>query len=148
MNPQDMQARLLSVLRDRLEVPNDEEWAVISERILKVMEVRRASGDGGSFFGGFRGAPGGGGGPGGSTRTDGGNRTARGPGGTSGNPDAQALQAAVTDKMPEAEIKLRLQRLREARLSNELKLSKAQDDLRAVLTVRQEALLVLMGQLR
>ncbi|MDO8542652.1 MAG: hypothetical protein Q7S40_19605 [Opitutaceae bacterium] len=155
-NPQEMQARMLAGVRDRLDVPNDEEWAVISDRIAKVFELRRTADTGGGIGGGFRGPPGGGGAPGSSGRsgTPGGGtpgssgRGGSSRGGGSSNPDFQALQAAVTDKMPEAEIKLRIQRLRDTRLLNESKLAKAQEDLRAVLSVRQEAILVLLGLLR
>jgi hypothetical protein len=49
--------------------------------------------------------------------------------------------------MPDAEIKLRLDRVRETRKANEAKLSKAQEDLRAVLSVRQEAVAVVFGLL-
>ena len=51
------------------------------------------------------------------------------------------------DKLPEAEIKSRLDRVREARKQNEAKLSKAQEDLRAVLSIRQEAVAVVFGLL-
>ena len=86
------------------------------------------------------GPPGGGpGGPGG-----GGNRPTRGP---SGNPEQDALRAAITDKLPDAEIKSRLDRLREVRKQNEAKLTRAQEELRAVLSVRQEAVAVMFGLL-
>ena len=49
--------------------------------------------------------------------------------------------------MPDAEIKARLERLRDVRKQNQAKLEKAQDDLRAVLSVKQEALAVMMGML-
>ncbi len=133
-NPQDMQARMLTALRERFEVAGDEEWTVISERVLKVSELRRAAGGGFAFAG--RGGPPGGGDRGGSTRTRSGNST-----------DVAALQAAVTDKLPDAEIKARLERVREQRKDNEAKLAKAQEELRAVLSVRQEAIAVLAGLL-
>lgn len=58
-----------------------------------------------------------------------------------------ALQFAIRDKLPEAEIKSRLERVRESRRDNEAKLAKAQDELRAVLSVRQEAIAVMFGLL-
>lgn len=109
---------------------------------MKVFELRRDAG-GGGFMGGFRGGPPGGGGPSAAAAAAAKSRGGFRPGG--GSPEAQALQAAVNDKLPEAEIKLRLARLREVRQSNESKLHKAQEDLRAVLTVRQEAIAVLLG---
>jgi hypothetical protein len=68
-------------------------------------------------------------------------------GGRAANPELDALRTAVTDNMPDAEIKARLDRLREVRKQNEAKLAKAQEDLRAVLTVRQEAMAVMTGLL-
>lgn len=141
-NPQDMQARMLSALRERFDVANDDEWAVIAERVTKVAELRRSTAGGfaGVMFAG-RGGPGGGGDSrGGGDR---GGRTSR-----SGNStDIAALQAAVQDKLPDAEIKARLDRVREQRKDNEAKLAKAQEELRAVLSVRQEAVAVLAGLL-
>ena len=63
------------------------------------------------------------------------------------NPEREALQTAVTNNAPDAEIKARLDHLRELRTENEAKLQKAQEDLRAALTVRQEAVAVLAGLL-
>jgi len=64
-----------------------------------------------------------------------------------GNADQSALQQAVKDKLPDAEIKARMVRLRESRKQNEAKLAQAQEELRAVLSVRQEAIAVLYGML-
>jgi tRNA A37 methylthiotransferase MiaB len=57
------------------------------------------------------------------------------------------LRAAITDKLPDAEVKSRLERLREVRKQNEAKVAKAQEELRAVLSVRQEAVAVMFGLL-
>ena len=140
MSPQDMQARMLSGLRDRLEITDDEEWKVISERVLKVSELRRSSMGGGFGMMGGRGGPPGGGDRGGG----GGDRTSRTG---AGNTEMTALSSAIRDKLPDAEIKSRLERLREVRKDNEAKLSKAQEELRAVLSVRQEAVAVMFGLL-
>ena len=138
MNPEDMQARMLTMLRERFEVTDDEEWKLISDRIAKVNELRRnAAPMGGAFAG--RGAPGGDGNRGGDR---GGRGTSRG-----GSTETAALQSAIRDKLPDAEIKSRLDRVREARKENEAKLTKAQEELRALLTVRQEAVAVMLGLL-
>jgi hypothetical protein len=63
------------------------------------------------------------------------------------DPELDGLRAAITDKLPDAEIKARLARLRDARKQNEAKLDQAREDLRAVLSVRQEAVLVMAGLL-
>ena len=142
-NPQDMQARMLSALRERFEVTDDEEWKVISDRLNKVLEVRRntmSSGIGGAMMFGRGGTPGG------STGGDSG-RSSRGGTRTSGTTEVAALGAAVRDKLPDAEIKSRLDRVRELRKDNEAKLAKAQEELRAVLSVRQEAIAVVAGLL-
>ena len=150
-NPQDMQARMLSSLRERFEVADDEEWKVISERIAKVSELRRSSG--GGMFGmmGGRGGPPGAGGrggpPGGGDRGGGDRGGPRGPRPGGGSSELSALSTALRDKMPDAEIKSRLDRVRETRRETEEKLAKAQEELRAVLSVRQEALAVLVGLL-
>jgi len=153
MSPQDMQARMLTALRERLEVTDDEEWKVIADRVAKVAELRRASGGGAPMmlgaFGGRGGPPPGGQG-GGQAGAEG--RGGRGPGvggrgGPGGNPELAALSTAVRDKLPDAEIKARLDRLRQSRKDSEAKLTKAQEELRAVLTVRQEATAVVFGLL-
>lgn len=140
-NPQEMQARMLSALRDRLEITDDEEWKVIAERITKLAELRRNAGGGmgGGMFGGR-------GGPGGGDRNGGGGTPGRGtrPG---GNPEMSALGLAIQDKLPDAEIKSRLERLREKRKEAEASLTKAQEELRAVLSIRQEAVAVMFGLL-
>lgn len=137
-NPADMQARMLSAMRERMGVTSDEEWAVIAERITKVSELRRQAGGALAAAMAMRG-PGAPGGPGGDA--------ARGAirGRTGGSPETEALQSAVRDQLPDAEVKARLAKLRETRKTNEKKLEEAQEELRAVLTVRQEAMLVLAG---
>jgi hypothetical protein len=125
-SPEEIQKRMAAALREQFGVTDDEEWKLISDRISKVAELRRSTMGG---FGGMRG----------------GNRVGRQ--GASGNPEQDALRQAIADKLPDAEIKARLERLREARKANEEKLAKAQDELRAVLSVRQEAVAVMTGLL-
>ncbi|HEY6167750.1 MAG TPA: hypothetical protein VI454_06900 [Verrucomicrobiae bacterium] len=144
-DPEAMRQRMNERMREAFDVKNDDEWKLISERVEKVTEARR--GTGGGFGGGFafRGGPPGGGTPdaGGGTRTS---RTSRGPEG--GNPEAEELQKALEAKAPNDEIKAKLAKLREARKANEVKLEKAQADLREVLSVRQEAVAVMFGLLK
>ena len=139
-NPEEMRTRMMANLREQFGVTKDDEWNLISERINAVAELRRAGFPG--FGGGFRvaGGPGGGGDGGGQNRRG-------GPGGPGASPEADALRSAITDNLPAAEIQARLTRLREVRKENETKLAKAQEDLRAVLNVRQEATAVLNGLL-
>ncbi len=143
-NPQEMQARMLAGLRDRMEVKDDEEWKVISERIAKVAELRRNAPGGPGMMMMGRGP--GGGGPGGPGRDEGGSgRGGFRPGG--GSAEMTALASALRDKLPDAEIKSRLDRLRDQRKDSEAKLARAQEELRAVLTMRQEAMAVMAGLL-
>ena len=131
-DPAQMQERL----REQFGVTDDAEWTLISERLTKLSEIRRSAGGGMG-----RGGPGGpGGGPGGPSSRG-------GRGGPSGNPEQDSLRAAITDKLPDAEVKSRLERLREVRKQNEAKVAKAQEELRAVLSVRQEAVAVMFGLL-
>jgi hypothetical protein len=127
-DPAQMQQQMLAALRDQFGVTDDSEWKIISDKITAVSELNRATRGG---FGGLRGG--------------GGNRGGRG--GAVANPEQDALRQAITDKLPDAEIKSRLARLREVRKANEEKLTKAQDDLRGVLSVRQEAVAVMAGLL-
>ena len=133
MSPGEAESRTLAKLRERLEVTDDAEWAVISERILKVEEMRRslwAPGTGG------RGSP---------PLTEKSKRSSK-PG-SSAHPEQDALRSALVDKLPDAEIKVRLAQAHEMQRQNESRLTKAQADLRSVLTIRQEAVAVTMGLL-
>jgi hypothetical protein len=145
-NPEEMQARMSAALKEQFGITSDDEWNLIMERINKVNDLRRTTTMGGMGMRAMMGGMGGFGGAGGQNGQGGrGNRSGR-LGGAS-NPEADALQTAVTDKAPDAEVKARLERLREVRKDNEAKLAKAQEDLRAVLSVRQEAVAVLVGLL-
>jgi hypothetical protein len=138
-DPAQMQERL----REQFGVTDDAEWTLISERLTKLSEIRRSAGGGMG-----RGGPGGpGGGPGGPGGGPGGPSSRGGRGSPSGNPEQDSLRAAIMDKLPDAEVKSRLERLREVRKQNEAKVSKAQEELRAVLSVRQEAVAVMFGLL-
>ena len=110
----------MNKLRERFEVTDDAEWQLISDRISKVTELRRSI-------------------------LSGGMRQRNGTNATQGNPEQDALATAVTDKLPDAEVKARMERLRAARKESEAKLDQAWEDLRAILTVRQEAIAVLAG---
>lgn len=143
-NPEEMLQQRMTQMREQFEITDDAEWKVISDRITTVSEAQRLSmtaGMGGGGRGGFGGP---GGAPGGRGAA-GGNRGGRQ--GLNANPEQDALRQAVTDKLPDAEIKSRLASLREARKANEEKLSKTQEELRAVLSVRQEAVAVMLGLL-
>jgi hypothetical protein len=131
-DPAQAQERMLTNLREQFAVTDDAEWKLIADRITAVSDLRRATAAGGGFRGGQGGQGGGGG---------------RGGRGAAASPEQDALRQAITDNLPDAEIKSRLAHLRDVRKANEEKLTKAQEELRAVLSVRQEAVAVMAGLL-
>jgi len=147
-DPEQFRTQMMDRYKERLEVKSDDEWKIISERIEKVMTAQREARIGG--FGGFggRGGRGGrGGGDGAGAGGDaGGTRTNRGGG--EPNPDVEALQKALDDKASSEDIKAKLAKVRESQKTKEANLTKAQDELRKVLSVRQEASAVMMGLLK
>jgi hypothetical protein len=144
-DPEQMRQRMMERYREQLGVTGDDEWKAIEPRIAKVTEARREIGIGGGFGRG-PGGPGGGR-RGGDNDAGGDGARRRGPGGEP-NPDAEALQKAIEAKASNEELKAKLAKYREARKAKEANLAKAQEDLRAVLSVRQEASAVLMGLLQ
>ena len=176
---------LMKMMRDRmrtaLEITNDDEWAIIGERIDKVNAARQAVprlGGFGGFTGGRGGGrPGGGGDRGGFGRGGQGGDQARGGdrggqrggdqarggrtgggrtgGGRTGgsrfggtpNPKVEALTKAV-ESGNEDSIKSALTALRSEIDSKTAALHKAQDDLKELLTVKQEGRAMAMGLVR
>ena len=118
--------------KEVLEVNSDDEWAAIQPLVQKVMDARR---DAGGFnamrmFG--RGNRNGGDNNGGQQRPN--------PFAPTPMPEQEALQKAIDAKASDGDMKAALAKYVEARKAKEADLAKAQDDLRAVLTVRQEAI--------
>jgi len=142
-DPAAMRQRMLDDLKERMEVTNDAEWKLISERIEKVMDAQRETRMGGGMFG--RGGRRGGGDNAGG---DGGDRPARPNPFTADNPDRDALQKAVDGKASSDELKGKMAKLRATIKEKEANLVKAQDELKKVLSVRQEAVAVLAGLLK
>jgi len=140
MDPQQiqqmMQQRMMENFREQLAVTNDTDWKVIEERLAKVVRVKMET-----MFSGM--------GMMGGMRFGGGGNAGRGfrgfPGFGQPDPDAENLQKSVDDNAPAAQIKSALAKLRDARKQKQAELAKAQNELRQVLTMRQEARLVLAG---
>ena len=128
-NPADAQARVLDRLREKLDVTDDTEWALIMERMTTIDEIRRTLWTSSASSRGP--LPG----------TEKNKRKS----GSSGNPERDALRSAVSDNLPDAEIKSRLARAHEIHRRNEARLAQAQANLRAVLSIRQEAVVVMAG---
>ncbi|HET7625459.1 MAG TPA: hypothetical protein VFM25_09350 [Verrucomicrobiae bacterium] len=137
-DPAQFQQRMMDNIRDQMSVTNDEEWNVIQQRIQKVFDARRDVGFGGGMrmFRGRRGND--------NNDNNGGQRRGR-----FGNPspEQEALQQAIDNNAPTDQVKAALDKYRAARKSKEAALEKAQSDLKAVLTPRQEAVAVLNGLL-
>lgn len=134
-DPAQMRQRMMDRYREQLDVKDDTEWKIISERIEKVSEARREVPTGRMGFGG-----GGRGGPGGPR---GGN-----PFGGAPVPEQEALQKALESNASADEIKSKLAAYREVVKQKEEKLAKSQAELRAVLSAKQEAQAVLAGLLK
>src|SRR5688500_3871870 len=127
-DPEEIRQRMAERMREQFGVTDDAEWKIIEGKIQKVTEARRAVGGGG----GDRGNRGGGEGR-------------RGGFGGEPSPEVADLQKAIEAKASADEIKTKLAKVREARKANEAKLEAAQEDLKKVLSVRQEAVAVMMG---
>ena len=150
-DPEQFRTQMMERYKERLEVKSDDGWKVISERIEKVTAAQREARIGG--FGGF-------GGRGGGGRRGGGGDAAAGGGAAGGgadrgnrfggptNPDVEALQKAIDDKASNDDIKAKLAKVRDSLKTKEADLAKAQDDLKKVLSVRQEAIAVTLGLLK
>jgi hypothetical protein len=123
----------------------DDEMAAIMPKITAIQGLQRDAGQGGmrGMFGRGAGGPGGGG-PGGA---------GFGGGAPTTQPSAAAaalqdLRGTLNDQNASADtIKEKLQVLRDARAKAKMDLAAAQQDLKSLLTQRQEAVLVMMGVL-
>ena len=146
---EEFRQRRMEDYRERLEIKGDDEWKAIQPLIAKVMDARQDIG-----FGGGRGFGRGGGGG----RRGGGNTDAQANGNNQGgrrgfpggepSPEAEELQKAIDSNASKDELKAKLTKFREARKEKEAKLAKAQEDLKKVLSVKQEAAAVLNGLLQ
>jgi hypothetical protein len=141
-DPARMQQFIMERYKEVLEVTSDDEWKALQPLVQKVSDLRRESfsGMGRGMFG--RGPRGGDNPPGG----DQGQQRRGGFGGTP-NPAADALQKAIDSKASKAELKAALEKYQASRKEKQVQLEKAQDELRKVLTTRQEALATLNGLL-
>jgi hypothetical protein len=134
-DPAAMQQRMMDGIRDKLEFTNDTDWSAVQPLVQKVLDAQRDARGGGmrAMFGGRnRGGQGGQGG---------------GRGGFLGQagPEEEALQNAIDDNAPAAQIKDLLAKYRTAQKAKQAKLEAAQADLKAVLTPKQEAQAAIFG---
>ena len=129
----DIMARMNDRLKTSLKV-TDEEWNVLKPLVEKVQTAQREAGAG-RGFGGRGGGPGGGGD----------NNT---PDTRPGAAESNALRTALeSDSTSADDIKAKLAALRAVRKKGAADLAVAREDLKKVVTVRQEAVLVSIGLL-
>ena len=152
-DPTQMRQRMMERMKEQLGA-DDQAWKVLEPRLTKVMELnRQANGGGfgrGMFFGGPRGQRGQRGGQG----DQGGQRDRQRPPGmenrelTVVEKAEQQLETTLENQSASPEtIKTQLTAVRSEREKAKQALAAAQQELRQILTLRQEAQLVLAGQL-
>ncbi len=125
-----MRQRMVERMQEQMDIP-DEEWKIIRPRLSKVVELSHSAYRQGIMFRGMRG---------GRWTPD--TENAEGP----VEKAAQSLHDTLENETASTdEIKSKLQVLRSAREKAQQELAKAQQDLRKVLTIKQEAQLVMMG---
>jgi len=137
-DPAQFQQRMLDNIRERLAFTNDTEWAAVQPLVQKVMDARRDAMVGMRGFG-RRGSSGG------ANASQNSGPSARGGAFGRPSPEAEALQKAIDSNAPLGQIKAALEKYRAAQKEKATKLVEAQENLRKVLTVRQEAQAALMG---
>jgi len=147
-DPAQFRERMMARVRETMDVKDDADWKPISDRVTKVMDAQREVRQGGNMGMMFRRPPGGD--QNGGDGANGGNRRrGGGPGGFGGepSPEAEALNKALESKASNDEVKAALAKYRDSRKARQEKLTKAQDDLKKVLSGRQEAAAVSLGLL-
>lgn len=137
-DPAAMQQRMMDNVKDQLEFTNETDWTAVQPLVQKVMDARRDVGAGGgmrALFGGRNR-----GGNNGGDQAGGNNNRPRG-GGMFGqpSPEQEALQKALDDNAPAAQIKDLLAKYKASKVAKQAKLEAAQADLKKVLTSKQEA---------
>jgi len=142
MDPAEFQQRMMDRIRDQLQFTNDADWSAVQPLVQKVSDAQRDVRA--NQMAGMRMAfrrPG--------QNNDENNQRRQRFGGFFGQPSPEftALQDALNNNAPDAQIKDLLARYNAAQKTRQDKLKTAQDNLRAVLSVKQEATATLMGLL-
>jgi hypothetical protein len=132
-----MQQRMMENIRGDLGYTNDTDWNAVQPLFQKVMDARRDVGFGGGMGRMFRNRNNG-------DQAGGNNRRNFGP---QPSPEAEALQKAIDDNAPTAQIKAALAKYQAAQKAKQAKLVTAQENLRKVLNTKQEAQAALLGLL-
>jgi hypothetical protein len=138
-DPAQMQQRMMENIREQMAVKDDAEWKILEERIQKVSDAQREIGFGGGMRRLFR-RPGGD-----AQNNDQGGGRRRGMFGGEPSVEEQALDKAIDSKASKEEIKSAMTKYRASKKEKEAKLAAAQDELKKVLSVQQEAVALAMG---
>ena len=140
-DPAQMQQRIMDNAREQLGLTNDTDWNAIQPLVQKVMDARRDT------MGGGMGRLLGRGNRGGNNNNANANNNGGRRGGFGGtpSPEAEALQKAIDDNAPTAQVKAALAKYHASQKDKQAKLVQAQENLRKVLTVKQEAQAALLG---
>lgn len=140
-DPAQMQQRIMDNAREQLGLTNDTDWNAIQPLVQKVMDARRDT------MGGGMGRLMGRGNRGGNNANANANNNSGRRGGFGGtpSPEAEALQKAIDDNAPTAQVKAALAKYHASQKDKQAKLVQAQENLRKVLTVKQEAQAALLG---
>jgi hypothetical protein len=136
-DPAQMQQRFMERIHEDLEITDDAEWKAIEPLVQKVMDARRQV-DGDRIRGMFGRRRGG---------DQGGDQGQRRGGFGQPSPEAETLQRAIESKASKPEMKAALAKFVEARKARQADLEKAQNELRKVLSLRQEAIATSSGLL-
>ena len=137
-DPAQFQQRMMDNVKERLAFTNDTEWAAVQPLVQKVMDARREAMVSMRNFGRS-------GGTGGENAARSSDQAARRTATVQPGPEAEALQKAIDANAPTEQIKAALEKYRVTHKAKEASLVEAQENLRKVLTVRQEAQAALLG---
>jgi hypothetical protein len=132
-DPAQMQQRIMDNIKDQLEFTNDTDWTAVQPLVQKVLDARRDVGVGGGMRALFGGRNRGGDQGGGGNRQRGGGMFGQ------PSPEQEALQKALDDNAPAAQINDLLTKYKASKAAKQAKLESAQSDLKKVLTAKQEA---------
>lgn len=136
-DPAQFQQRIMDNIRQELGFTNDTDWSAVQPLVQKVMDARRDVGAGRGMRMMFR--------PRNNNNQD---RPRRRGFFGQPSPQEQALQQAIENHVPDAQLKEALERYQESLKEKQAQLKQAQENLRKVLTIRQEAQATLMGLLQ
>jgi len=126
-DPAQFQQRMMEGVRDRLAITDETEWNAIQPLVQKVMDLRREQ-LGANMRGFGRGGRGGG---------FGGNEEV--------SNEQTALNDAIENNASKDDLKAKMAAFRKAKAEKEAELKTAQENLKKVLTTKQEAVALQMG---